>query len=366
MNKHLISLSFLLLPLLSSAGQIQLTATQLENVSLTTTKVMVREGVLQLKLNGILAADQRKTYRVAPVIDGVVTSLNVVAHDRVSKGQVLATLISNSLGQAQANYLEALARFELTQSERVRIKDLWQEGIVAESRWLKVDSEYKSARATLNSRQRLLSLTGLSKAQIQQLIKQPNRLAKFELISPINGVITAVDIESGQRLNEGQAAFHVDDLSTLWAMVNIPVASLAQVKIGSETEIRVQATPNKHYLGTLESLSSEVEAQSQTVTGRIVLDNSEGTLRPGMYAEISIANETTEALMVPASAVFNMGEKNYVFQVVDKDSFESIAVELGHNTGDWIAIISGINENAVIVSSGVAELKSHLQYQGGE
>jgi cobalt-zinc-cadmium efflux system membrane fusion protein len=370
MNKLLIVPTYILVlmlaPTLAFAAPLQLTPAQLANFKLTTATVSTRESLTQLKLNAVLTADRRKTYRVAPVVDGLVTTLQVVAHEEVRKGQVLAQLRSHSLGQAQAEYLEALARFDLARAERTRIEGLWKDGVVAESRWLKVDSEYKSARATLQARRRLLSLTGLSDQQIERLAKQPNRLAVFDLTSPIDGLVTRVEIESGQLLSAGQAAFHVDDLSTLWAMVKIPVARLPQVKTGVAAEIRVQASPGQSYRGTLESLGGEVDMQSQTLTGRIVLANPEGLLRPGMYAEVSLSGVASKRLMVPAAAVFRVGDQNYVFKVLGDGRFEPVAVETGVAAGGWVPVVSGIAANAIIVSSGVAELKSHWQYQGGE
>ncbi len=370
MNKPLIipALIWVLIsaPTLAFAVELQLTPTQLANANLTTAMVSSRESLTQLKLNAVLTADRRKTHRVAPVVDGMVTTLQVVAHEEVRTGQVLARLRSHSLGQAQAEYLEALARFDLAKAERTRIEGLWKDGVVAESRWLKVDSEYKSARATLQARRRLLSLTGLSDRRIERLAKQPNRLAVFDLTSPIDGLVTRVEIESGQLLRAGQAAFHVDDLSTLWAMVKIPVASLPQVKVGVTAEIRVQADPDQSYRGTLESLGGEVDMQSQTLTGRIVLANPEGLLRPGMYAEVSLSAVATQELMVPAGAVFRVGDQNFVFKVLENGRFEPVVVETGVEASGWVPIVSGITINETVVSSGVAELKSHWQYQGGE
>lgn len=366
MNKPLIILYLILAPTLAFTAELQLSPEQLANVDLTTAIVSNRESLTQLKLNAVLTADRRKTHRVAPVVDGLVTTLQVVAHEQVHKGQVLARLRSHNLGLAQAEYLEALARFELAEAERRRIEGLWKDGVVAESRWLKVDSEYKSARATLEARRRLLSITGLSDKQIQQLVKQPNRLAVFDLTSPIDGQVTAVEIESGQLLSAGQAAFRVDDLSTLWAMVKIPVARLPQVKTGVVAEILVQARPGQSYRGILESLGGEVDMQSQTLTGRIVLANPDGLLRPGMYAEVSLSGVAIQELMVPAGAVFRVGDQNFVFKVLENGRFEPVVVETGVEADGWIPIVSGIAVNVAIVSGGVAELKSHWQYQGGE
>ncbi|MBZ0070123.1 MAG: efflux RND transporter periplasmic adaptor subunit [Gammaproteobacteria bacterium] len=366
MNKPLVTLFLLLIPALAPAAELELTQEQLANAQLTTTTVTARELKPRLNLTATLTADRRKSHRVTPVVDGMVTELLAVDNEAVQKGQVLARLRSNSLGQAQAGYLEALARFELARAERTRIEGLWKDGIVAESRWLTVDSEFKSARATLDARRRLLSLAGLSDDQIQALAQKPDRLAVFELTSPIDGMVTGVEIESGQLVSAGQVAFHVDDLSSLWAEVRIPVASLPQIKLGAEVLIQVEASPGREYRGRLQSLGGEVERQSQTLGGRIVVDNPDGVLRPGMYAAVTLTGIAYRGLMVPASAAFRVGEQAYLFEVMGPRRFKPVPIEIGTEAGDWIAVRGGIAADTEIVSGGVAELKSHWQYQGGE
>lgn len=366
MNKPLATLIFILIPALAPAAELELTQEQLASARLTTATVATRELKPRLNLTATLAADRRKSHRVTPVVDGMVTALLAVANEAVQKDQVLARLRSNSLGQAQADYLEALARFELARAERTRIEGLWKDGIVAESRWLTVDSEFKSARATLDARRRLLSLAGLSDRQIEALAKKPDRLAEFELTSPIDGMVTGVEIEAGQLLTAGQAAFHVDDLSSLWAEVRIPVASLPQIKPGAEVTIQMQASPGREYHGHLQSLAGEVDRQSQTLGGRIVVDNPDGQLRPGMYAAVTLTGIASQGLMVPASAVFRVGEQAYLFKVLGDRRYAPVPIEIGAESDGWIVVRRGIEVNAEIVSGGVAELKSHWQYQGGE
>ncbi|WP_162893683.1 efflux RND transporter periplasmic adaptor subunit [Marinobacter sp. Arc7-DN-1] len=366
MNKPLATLFFLLIPALAPAAELVLTQQQLASAQLATTTVTARELKPRLGLTATLTADRRKSHRVTPVVDGLVTELLMVENDTVHKGQVLARLRSNSLGQAQADYLEALARFDLARAERARIEGLWKDGIVAESRWLAVDSEYKRARATLDARRRLLSLAGLSDDQIQALAQKPDRLAEFELISPIDGMVTGVEIESGQLATAGQAAFHVDDLSSLWAEVRVPVASLPRIELGAEVLIQVEASPGREYRGRLQSLGGEVERQSQTLGGRIVVDNPDDVLRPGMYAAVTLTGISYQGLVVPASAVFRVGEQAYLFEVTGPRRFKPVPIEIGTEAGDWIAVRAGIAADTEIVSGGVAELKSHWQYQGGE
>lgn len=369
MNVITKSLLIIVLPLASAlveSAELELSPDQLKTASLATITVTSRENASRLKLTGSLTADQRKSYRIAPVVEGIVTELQVVTHDRVRKGQVLAKLRSNTLGQAQADYLEALSLFQLTQTERARIAGLSREGVVAQSRLLKVNSDYKTARANLEQRRRLLSLTGLSDQQIKDLEDKPDLLAEFELTSPIDGIVSVSTIESGQLLETGEAAFHVDDLSSLWLDVQIPVASLSLVTVGAEALIQVQSTPGRPFHGKLQSLGGEVNRQSQTLAGRIVVANSEGLLYPGMYAEVSLSGVANQSLMVPASAVFRIGDQAYVFQALGEGRFEPTRVGVGSETDNLIPIQSGLEVGATIVTDGVAELKSHWQYQGGE
>ncbi|PCJ37348.1 MAG: hypothetical protein COA75_03585 [Cellvibrionales bacterium] len=364
-NKLLI-ITFVLASSFAESAELALSPEQLKTANLTTITVTSRENASRLKLTGILTADQRKSHRIAPVVEGIVTALQVVAHDRVNKGQVLARLRSNTLGQAQADYLEALSLFQLTQTEKTRIAGLSREGVVAESRLLKVNSEYKTARANLEQRRRLLSLTGLSETQIKALAEKPDFLAEFELISPIDGIVSVSTIESGQLLSAGEAAFHIDDLSSLWLEVQIPVATLSLVSVGAEALIQVQSAPGHPFHGTLQSLGGEVNSQSQTLAGRIVVANLDGQLYPGMYAEVSVSGVTNRSLMVPASAVFRIGDQAYVFKALGDGRFEPTLLSIGTETDNLIPIHSGLEIGATIVINGVAELKSHWQYQGGE
>ena len=364
-NKLLI-IAFALVSSSVESAELALSPEQLKTANLTTITVTSRENASRLKLTGILTADQRKSYRIASVVEGIVTELQVVTHDPVREGQVLAKLRSNTLGQAQADYLEALSLFQLTQTEKTRIAGLSREGIVAKSRLLKVNSDYKTARANLEQRRRLLSLAGLSDQQIKALEDKPDLLAEFELTSPIDGIVSVSTIESGQLLSAGEAAFHVDDLSSLWLEVQIPVASLSLVTVGAEALIQVQSTPDRPFRGKLQSLGTEVNRQSQTLAGRIVVANPEGLLYPGMYAEVSLSGIAYQSLMVPASAVFRVGDQAYVFQALGAGRFEPTRVSIGSETDNLVPIHSGLEVGTTIVTDGVAELKSHWQYMGGE
>ncbi len=357
-------LALLLLPL--GANALELTPQQQASLKLNTVTLQTREAAATIVASGTLQADQQRLFRVAPVVEGLVTELKVVANAQVRKGQLLAQLHSNSLGQAQAEYLEALARHEVAQSDYQRIKSLHDEGVVAESRVQEADSQYKSNQAVLDQKRRALTLAGVSATQIKTLARHPDEIADYPLLSPADGVVLEVAVENGQMLAAGETAFRIADLSKLWAEIRIPVSAMAQIKPGSQVAIKVAAFPQQSFPGQLQSLSGEVEAESQTISGRAVIDNSKGLLRPGMYVQAELQGATESGLMAPASALFRRGNDNYLFKVTGPRSYDPVKVTVGGSSNGWVSIKSGIAAGTVVVSSGVAELKSHWQYQGGE
>jgi RND family efflux transporter MFP subunit len=365
-NKTLVAIICAFNAGLVGGAELVLTPEQQKTANVDTITVTAQKNSSRIRLTGTLTADQRKSTRIAPIVEGTVTHLYVVAHDSVRKAQVLATLRSASLGQAQGDYLEALARLELAQAESTRIESLSRDGIVAESRLLKATSEYKTARAIFEQRQRLLTLAGLSDRQIKALEEKPDLLAEFELTSPIDGIVTASMIESGQLLAAGEAAFHVDDLSSLWLEVQIPVASLSLVALGAEAQIQVQSNPDRPFRGELQSLGAEVDSGSQTLAGRIVVQNPDAMLFPGMYAKVTLSGIANQGLMVPESSVFSVGDQAYVFQALGEGQFDPVPVTVGPATDGLIPIYSSIEIGVAIATRGVAELKAHWQYQESE
>jgi len=357
-------LVLMVVPLMVSA--LELTPQQMTNITLGTATVASRQATATIVVNGTLRADQQRLFRVSPVVDGFVTELKVVEQTMVRKGQVLARLRSNTLGQAQADYLEALARYDVAQADRQRIKGLREDGVVAQSRLLEADSQYKTAHAVLDQRRRALTLAGMSASQIKRLAQHPDNIADYPLLSPADGVLLAVAAESGQMLAAGETAFRLADLSVVWADVRIPVARIGDVALGSIASIRVSAYPSLNFGGRLEALSGEVDVDSQTLAGRVVIDNQQGLLRPGMYVRAELKGEAQTGLMVPAGAVFRSGNDNYVFVVTGPRRYEPVKVKTSQAGSDWVRIESGVDAGTEVVSSGVAELKSHWQYQGGE
>lgn len=346
---------------------VELTATQLANTGLKTAAIEARESSSTLRLPGMLAVDPRRSWRVSPVVEGVVEEVAVAAHDVARKGQVLARLRSAALGEVQVAWLEARANLRIANANRERSLGLRKQAVISEGRWIEVDAEFQRAQVTLAQADHKLGLAGMSPRQVEALESSERRFGEMALTSPATGVVLASNATRGQALAAGEDAFEIADLSQLWVTVHVPVASLAQVRLGAKATVRVAGSPQSSWEGVIRSLGGQAVAADQTVEGRVVVTNEKGFLRPGMYAEVEVGGAPVQALMVPSGAVFTVGNQAHVFRKIGAARFKALAITASPPLGEWTPISGpGIAAGVEVVVDGVAELKSHWLYEGGE
>ena len=346
---------------------LELTAEQLSHAGLRTAAVEARESSSTLRLPGTLAVDPARSWRVSPVVEGVVEDVVAAAHDMTRKGQVLARLRSAALGEAQVAWLEARANLRIATANRERNLGLRKQAVVSEARWLEVDAEFQRAQVTLAQADHRLALAGMSSQQVEALESEGRRLGEMTLTSPSKGIVLAATVARGQTLAAGADAFEIADLSELWVTVHVPVAILSQVKPGATATVRVAGSPQSGWHGVIRSLSGQVNAADQTVEGRVVVTNEGGFLRPGMYAEVEVGGVGVQAVMVPSGALFTVGNQAHVFRKLGETQFRALSVTAGPTLGDWTPISGpGVEPGVEVVVGGVAELKSHWLYAGGE
>jgi cobalt-zinc-cadmium efflux system membrane fusion protein len=347
-------------------GVVVLTASQVASANLTTAVIGGRAASATLRLPGTLALDPVHSWRVSPVVDGVVEAIGAKAHDTVRKGQSLARLRSAQLGEAQVAWLDAQATLRLATAERDRNLALREDGLVSEGEWLRIETDFQRAVGASAQAERRLALAG-APPETGAVESMERRLGVLTLVSPADGVVLASTLSLGQAIRGGEDAFEVAGLSTLWVTVHVPVASLSEVRVGARATVRISGSPRAGWDGEVVSLGAAVDASDQTVEARVVVTNDDGFLRPGMYADVEVAGTPVETLMVPASATFNVGNQLYVFQKAGDNKFRPLPVTAGPTLGEWTPVegpdvVAGVE----VVVGGLAELKSHWLYQRAE
>jgi membrane fusion protein, heavy metal efflux system len=324
-----------------------------------------------VRATGELTMSPDLVSRVGPRIEGRIVELKAKVGDPVQQGQALASLMSLELGRAKADYLSRKAKLELARSNEEREKGLRAKGISSEKELLEAEAEQTQAEIELASAESDLEVLGLSEAEIKGL-KMERAALNFVVQAPISGQVIEREVTLGQMAELSSTLFVIANLSEVWAQLNLYEKDLATVDVGSAVTLRLDAFPDAPLHGTISYISPTLDEQTRTARARVVLKNSEGRLKPGMFlaAEVEASGrDRKEALAVPEAAIQRMDDEPVVFVGLDERRFQRRAVKLGRVSGGYAEILQGLEPGSVVVTEGSFILKSELsksQMEEGE
>jgi cobalt-zinc-cadmium efflux system membrane fusion protein len=321
-----------------------------------------------IALTGEVRFDERKIVHLSPRVAGVVSRVAVDLGDSVTAGQVLVELESVDLAEAQADYLEALAEKRLAQKTLKRQQSLHEQNITSEREYLEAQQIYESAGIRTNSAHQKLLRLGVSDGAIALLEKQGQSSATGKLLvrAPFSGEVLELHAVLGERIEPGAEMLLVGDTSALWVWVDLYETQLADVKKamtddGLQVRLNVRAYPDEWLPGRMDVVGKVMDEQTRTVKARVVLDNSEGKLKPGMFATVQLELDVSAGrLAVTDTAVLSDDGRAFVFVHQDGDYFLRRAVTPGRKAGGYVEILDGLTADQTIAVAGAFLLKSDV------
>lgn len=308
-----------------------------------------------LQLIGEVRFNEDRTVHVVPRLSGIVQSVAANAGDRVKKGQVLAVVSSQALADQRAELLAAQKRLALTRTTFEREKRLWEDKISAEQDYLQARTALQEAEiAAQNAQQKLASL-GSQRAG--------GDLTRYEVRSPIDGVVVEKHIALGETVKDDATVFVVADLSTVWAEMTVYAKDLNVVKIGQKATVKATAFESESS-GTVFYVGSLVGEQTRAAKARIVLPNPQGVWRPGLPVNIQLtAGEVEVPVAVSQEAIQSVRDWTVVFGRYGAD-FEARPVELGRSDGRFVEVVKGLNAGEQYAAKNSFLIKAELGKAG--
>lgn len=308
-------------------------------VSVMTVKDTVFSHYLEVQGN----VETKENLIIYPQFSGILTSLNVVAGQKVSKGQLLGMIddggLSQQLAQAQSQLSLAKTTFE-------RQKRLWDQKIGSEIQFLQ-------AQTNMVSQQKMVSQI---KAQ----------LAKTRIVAPFSGVIDETLIERGQVVAPGQGLMRIVNLNNMYVSTSVPETYIGKLKVGTSVDVYLTSL-DKNYSGKIRQVANNINPNNRTFTIEVSVPNKENLLRPNQVAKLKIVDYTAkDAIVVPTNVVQEDGDKNkFVFIVTNTKGTTGIAkkvlVELGQSSNNVTEILSGLSADDIIVTEGVNTISDGMK-----
>ncbi|HZJ82875.1 MAG TPA: efflux RND transporter periplasmic adaptor subunit [Clostridia bacterium] len=340
-------------------------------------------------MNGRVSAD--KDVMVVPIIPGKVKTIAVKDGDRVNKGDVLFTLdekdIRKQIDQAKASYEIAKANYDMGQEqaniaqeslERTKAltesilnnarenlgntKKLYEVGAVSKSQLDQAELALQQQEAQLQAQldQAEISasdrVTKLANAQLEQAelaYKQAqDALSNATITSPIDGIVTGISIEVGSMASNAQPTMNVVDMVRVYVRIDVVEGLINQLVKGQEVNVTIPAVSSEPFNVAIDSINPTPDARTQLYPIKIYLDNKDGMIKPGMFANVGIPLDVKEdVLSVPSQAVIVKDQKNIVYIVQDGKAIRK-EVEIGLDTGTEVEILKGLEEKDTIIISG--------------
>ncbi len=304
-----------------AAGTVKIDPTVVNNLGVRTEVVSI--GVMNRRIEtvGYIGYDEDSLHQINTRVDGWIEKL-LIKNDGepVTRGQVLFELYSPTLVNAQVEYLAALAG--------------------------------RSSSLRKASRDRLAAL-GVTAGQIDALRKSRKAAQRIQIRARADGLVTRLMVREGVYVTPATAIMSVARLDSVWVLAEVFERQSDWVRVGQAADVRLDYLPGRIWRGKVDFIYPELDPVTRTLKVRLRVDNSDETLRPNMFARITIEGTATEPVVnIPAQALIRGGRLNRVVVALGDGRFRSKAVEVGIESGDRVEIHSGLDRGDLVVTSG--------------
>jgi cobalt-zinc-cadmium efflux system membrane fusion protein len=268
------------------------------------------------------------------------------AEEKYSKDQQLAdagALPRRNALESQTQVAEARVKLTTANSKRDVIE---------------AEAQMKRAQSALQVAQERLRLSNTTyNTRLQQIGNAPNAKGLVTVTAPISGKIADREVTLGQTFNDagGKLMTIVND-SKVFATANIYEKDLGKVKVGQRIRVKLASLPNTTFSGRISRVATLV-GETRVVPVQAEIENANGQLKPGMFAELEVLTDktSTPVVAIPATAVVDANGKKVVY-IKNGNAYQATEVTLGQTSGDMVEIKSGLFDGDVIVTQRAPQL----------
>jgi HlyD family secretion protein len=353
-------------------------------VSVDAVKVATRELVRSVEAVGTLDPNEEVT--ISNQVEGTVEQLFVDLGDTVRGGQLIAQLDTRELElnvhQQEAALQQELARVGLTdpnatfdeaatsqvrQAEagladaRIRLertRKLAESGVIAQQQLDAAKAQFDGAEASArSSRETVRNIRASIAARKATLALAQKKLADAKITAPLAGFVKDRPAAAGQFLRANSPVVTIVQNSPLKLHVDVPESAVAFVRTGRPVTFQVDAFPSRTFQGRISRLSPSVDQQSRTLKLEALVENTDGSLKPGFFARVTIQTDRKDnVVVVPAESLLNVSGIEKVFVLEDGKAAERV-VRSGTKIDHLVEIVEGLKEGELVATSNFGSLQ---------
>lgn len=263
---------------------------------------------------------------------GRVERVYVHEGDRVRAGQILATVNSNN---AQNAYNSAKASLEQAEDAYKRLKKVYDQGSLAEVKWVEMETTLEKARS------------------MEQIARK--QLEDCTLTAPVAGVVGSCNAKAGASLLPGEPAVTLLDMGSVAVTFSVPEGEISTVNVGDEATVCVPALDNRLLAGRITDRSVSASRVSHSYQMKIAFPNADKSLLPGMVCKVLLCQSENQGFVIPAKCVQTRPEGLSVW-VVEKGRAQHRLITSTAFVANGVLVSSGLHPGDTVVTAGMDKL----------
>lgn len=320
-----------------SSTSVELTEAQLKNANIETGKAEQKSISSILKVNGIIDVPPQNMVSISVPLGGYLKTTQLLPGMHVMKGEIIAVMEDQQYIQLQQDYLTAKAKFSYTESEFNRQKELNQSKASSDKTFELAESEYKGQRVLIKSLYEKLKLIGVNPDNLTD-----NNLSRsVNVPSPIDGFVSKVNVNIGKYVNPADVLFELVNPTDIHLNLTVFEKDLNKLFIGQKVMAYTNNEPDKKFPCEIILVGKDLSGE-RSVDVHCHFEKYDKNLIPGMFMNADIAIKSTDALVVPESAIITFTGKQYVFEAKSSTQFDMTEVETGISEGGFTQISSAV------------------------
>jgi Cu(I)/Ag(I) efflux system membrane fusion protein len=320
-------------PPVAGLAPVQISPAKRQLIGVKTAKVERLPFVRTVHAVGRVTLDETRLHHMHTKVAGYVERIHAHASGQpVRRGEPLLDLYSPELLATQEEYLVALEGYRRSADSRV-------------------ESVASASAALVASARRRLELFDVTEEQILRLEATGEAQSSVTLEAPMSGTIIARNVTHGEKVDPEMTLLDIADLSTVWVLAAVYEYELPFVHAGQAATMRLAYLPGRSFVGRVSLVYPTLDPATRTVQVRLEFQNTDLVLKPEMFTEVELEADLGEQLSVPDTAVMDTGTRSVAFVDRGEGVFEPREVTIGLRLPDRFAVLSGLEEGEVVLSS---------------
>lgn len=299
-----------------------LTTEQMKTIGIELGSIEQKQLTASLKTNGVLKVPNQNKASINSVYSGVIKTLLVQPGNKVSKGQIIATIANPEFIQVQSEYLGINSKIVLAEQEYNRQKELNAGNAGALKNLQAAESNLKALRTSKSSLEQQIQLMGINPSSLSN----GKLVSVLSVRSPISGVVSNVMVKMGSYIDVTTVVAEIVDNSQLHLDLFVYEKDLPKLKNNQTIHFTITNNPGKEYDAEIFSLGSSFENESKAISVHAMVKGDKTGLIDGMSVTANISLEKATLPAIPTDAIVSHQGEDYIFIVDSVDAGKGITL----------------------------------------